>query len=84
MFFLYSIAGEYFSTNLVTKVKYDEDTLTDILWDKAESRCNTCGVDEFDSLEDVQSEVYGYNGEDFFIEDVDHNWDAVLEDFASL
>ena len=74
MFFVYSIAGEFFTTQIVSKTSFSEETLCDVLWDFAPVRCNVCGVDEYETLEEVQLEVDTYCGEDFFIENMNSEW----------
>jgi len=69
-YFIYSIAGDGWSTDAISTTKIDEDTLTDILWDCAPDRCNVCGeVEDYeDSLKDVLEFVNAnYAGETFYI-----------------
>lgn len=88
MFFVYSVAADGWGTNIVSKVKYNEEVLTDILWTYAPFRCNVCGeVEVYDTLEEVKEDtgISEYNGEDFFIwTEPNDNWDLFMEEVSNL
>ena len=83
-YFYYSVAGENIALNIITKIKLDEEVVTDILWDVAPFRCNVCGDVEELSYEEALEEAPNYDDSSLFINDNSKGWDEAASQLKAL
>ena len=83
-YFNYTIAGDGFGFNIVTKTKLNEDTVTDILWNYAPFRCNVCGDVEEYTYDEVMDEVESYDNSSLYIGDNSRGWESVISQLTQL
>ena len=81
-YYLYTVAAEYTAFSIITTTKYEENTLSDILWENAPFRCNVCDMETL-SYEEVMSECDTYDNTSFYVSDTSKGWDKVKEVCAS-
>lgn len=82
-YFHYSIAGENTGFSIITKIKLDEEVVTDILWNVAPFRCNVCDVEEI-SYQEVLEESPSYDNSPLFISDDSKGWEEASAQLKSL
>ena len=83
-YFYYSVAGENIALNIITKIKLDEEVVTNILWDVAPFRCNVCGDVEELSYEEALEEAPNYDDSSLFINDNSKGWDEAASQLKAL